>query len=643
MGAVYLAEHRHTGQLVAVKVLSSVWAEQHPEWIERFRREVRASARLDHPNLVRVHDADEVNGRPLLVMEYIPGRDLASLLQEHGPVPTALACAYIQQAAHGLHHAHSRGLVHRDVKPGNLLLTSAGTVKLLDFGLARFTVAETPALTQSAAVMGTVDYVAPEQANAAGTVDARADVYALGCTLYHFLAGRPPFTGGLLEKLLAHASQEPAPLTGVPIELARVVAQMMAKEPSQRFQSAEAVANALAPFTNSNPAPTLRRARWHRSAAIAAAVVGLGVSIGGLWHLNAGGANHRELPTELATAPTQVEEKSAPVWAVVAPTEGQYTSLHAAIEAAPADAILQVRPGVYREPPLVLSRNISIVGIGPRDGVVVLAAGDNALFFSQAATVHLRGLTVRARAGCALEVPAGTCVVEDCDFSQAGGPKTAGNLTVVCNRGTLRMRDCQLHDATGDCGVCAYNGGQLVLEHCIIERTAKWCLFAGNRVQATLRACTLTHAGRNVLWCNSHSRLEATDSTLRQSPPGYVAVAISGDTRAQLVRCHIAEGGDGGAAVTGGSTGEFTDCDLTLNNSYGLTANPETSNCQRDGWRVQAVATVTNCRITDNRGVGLRIWETAAVTVTGCDLQRNAQGAWDISPRATLSRADNRD
>ncbi len=267
MGAVYKAEHTLMERPVAVKVIAAHLLRQ-PGAADRFRQEVKAAARLSHPNIVTAFDAEQVGPVTVLVMEYVEGRSLADVVRAGGPLLPQDACGYARQAALGLAHAHALGMVHRDVKPHNLMLTPDGRVKILDFGLARFVaegLADAPAetvvalaagdaLTHTGACMGTLDYMAPEQARDARTADARADVYALGCTLYHLLTGVVPFPGGSnLDKLARLGSDEPTPLAelcpAVPPQLAAVVAKMMAKRPDERFASATEVADALVPFT----------------------------------------------------------------------------------------------------------------------------------------------------------------------------------------------------------------------------------------------------------------------------------------------------------------------------------------------------------------------------------------------------------
>ena len=259
MGAVYRALHTRLKAVRAVKIIRPD-AITSRRAIDRFYRESQAVAKLKHPNIILAHDANEDGDRHYFVMEYTPGRDLARLLRERGRLPVAEACEYIRQAALGLQHAHEQGMVHRDIKPSNLLLaTEEKLVKILDLGLARLREAATESqdadpITPNGMLMGTPDYMAPEQAENSSGVDIRADIYSLGCSLYQLLTGSVPFAGGsLADKLRRHYCEEPPRLATVrsdaPPGLAAVVAKMMAKTPQQRYQTPAEVAEALRPFS----------------------------------------------------------------------------------------------------------------------------------------------------------------------------------------------------------------------------------------------------------------------------------------------------------------------------------------------------------------------------------------------------------
>ncbi len=266
MGVVYRATHRVMNRAVALKVIHRRLSDR-PDFVEQFRREVQAVALLAHPNIVTAHDADRAGDLHFLVMEQVEGITLDRLAERDGPLPIQLACECVRQTALGLQHAHERGMVHRDVKPGNIILTPTMTAKVLDFGLARLAADEVTAETASgsALLVGTPDYVAPEQARDPGAANASADVYGLGCTLYFLLTGQPPFPGGtVLQKLLAHQDRPPQSATGlrpdVPRPLAGLIERMLAKNPAERPPTAAAVAEELLRFTQPVPArPVLPR------------------------------------------------------------------------------------------------------------------------------------------------------------------------------------------------------------------------------------------------------------------------------------------------------------------------------------------------------------------------------------------------
>lgn len=284
MGRVYLALHTKLDRVVAIKVLPRGRLDA-PQAVARFAREMKAIGRLNHPNIVHAYDAREIDGKAVLVMEYVDGFDLAELVGRLGPPPVAEACELIRLAALALQYAHEHGLVHRDVKPSNLMLSRGGEVKLLDLGLARF-YADPPTgeeMTGTGQAMGTADYMAPEQATDSRTVDIRADLYSLGCTLYKLLAGRAPFAGpeyaGTLEKLHAHVHQPAPPVRQfapqVPEQLAAVLDRLLAKKRDDRYAAPVEVAAALEPFCLGADLPALaERAAARAPSAITAGVVG---------------------------------------------------------------------------------------------------------------------------------------------------------------------------------------------------------------------------------------------------------------------------------------------------------------------------------------------------------------------------------
>jgi serine/threonine protein kinase len=266
MGIVYKARQVSLDRVVALKVLN-VKPDRDPVALDRMRREARVMARMSHPHIVAVYDAGQAGDRFYFAMEYIAGADLHRLVEQGGPLPVDQSLEYMRQAALGLQHAHEHGLVHRDVKPSNLIVTApvgapGSVLKILDLGLARLVIeqpgfapaAPSSPITQVGSFMGTPDFMAPEQANDPRSADSRSDLYSLGCTFYYVLSGRPPFGGGTpLAKLMQHHLEDAVPLEelcpSLPRQLGALVRKLMAKRPEDRFTSAAELAAALDELT----------------------------------------------------------------------------------------------------------------------------------------------------------------------------------------------------------------------------------------------------------------------------------------------------------------------------------------------------------------------------------------------------------
>lgn len=251
MSAVYLAEHTMLKRQRAIKILPKKRVND-SSYLARFHLEAQATASLDHPNIVRAYDVDNDGDQHYLVMEYIEGKDFQTIVKQEGPLPLELACNYVAQAAEGFTYAHENNLIHRDVKPANLLVDQKGVVKILDLGLALYSDGENASLTMThnENVLGTADYLSPEQAVNSHKVDSRTDIYSLGCTLYYLLTGHPPFPeGSLAQRIAKHQTQMPEDIRkdrpDCPRDLVDICVKMMQKKPERRYQSMREVAEAL--------------------------------------------------------------------------------------------------------------------------------------------------------------------------------------------------------------------------------------------------------------------------------------------------------------------------------------------------------------------------------------------------------------
>jgi serine/threonine-protein kinase len=251
MSSVYLAEHLLMKRQRAIKVLPKARVND-SSYLARFHLEAQATASLDHPNIVRAYDVDNDGDQHFLVMEFIDGKDLQTIVKQEGPLPLELACNYIAQTAEGMAYAHENNLIHRDIKPANLLIDDKGIVRILDLGLALYSDGNKASLTvaHNENVLGTADYLSPEQAVNSHKVDLRTDIYSLGCTLYFLLTGHPPFTDGTLAQRIAkHQSTMPEDVRKdrpeCPRDLVDICVKMMQKKPDKRYQNMREVAEAL--------------------------------------------------------------------------------------------------------------------------------------------------------------------------------------------------------------------------------------------------------------------------------------------------------------------------------------------------------------------------------------------------------------
>lgn len=260
MGTVLLAKHRRMDRQVAIKVLPVTILES-KDAVARFYQEVKVAAQLTHPGIVHAYDAGEHHGFHFLVMEYVPGHDLAQVLVQLGPIPAPMAIDYIMQVAAGLEYAHHKGIVHRDIKPSNLLLNDEGRIKILDMGLARLGNSldqeSSLHLTTTGQVMGTVEYMSPEQAEDARQADARSDIYSLGCTFYRLVTGNGPFSRDTIVKTILAHRDAPIPVidTGSPDDESTncLFQKMVAKDPANRFQTTTQLVEAIRQIEDGQP------------------------------------------------------------------------------------------------------------------------------------------------------------------------------------------------------------------------------------------------------------------------------------------------------------------------------------------------------------------------------------------------------
>jgi serine/threonine-protein kinase len=666
MGRVFKARHLRLDRVVALKLIRPERL-GHPHAVRRFQREARAAARLSHPNIVTVFDTDQVGPNHFIAMEYVEGVSLEKMLKRHGRLPAGQACSYISQAALGLQHAHERGLVHRDVKPGNLLVAVGGVqVKILDMGLARMAEGtdSDPAsgeLTETGVMMGTPDYVAPEQAIDTHRADIRADIYSLGCTLYHLLTGELPFPSeSRLKKLLAHQQAEPEPVEklrpDLPKGLGEVVRRMMAKRPEDRYQTPAEAAAALAPFSTPEaefaqgtagtqtwaPLPDLEAktslVTWESASTPRSDPMPRTQALS-----QAAAPRPRPAPVPKAATPPPdaggvraappkprrgllllglcglvlvVSAIAVPIlWnvldqprgpgqpetaanRVVVVGRGEYASLGAALQKARAGDRLLVYPGRYPES-IILDKPLEIRGQGPREKIVILGRRNMGFCIDvKTDKATLRGLSLRRYA------------------SGRGGP------CIDVSQGELTVEDCDINAAQGD-GVFVHNPlSRATLRHCLIGSTGRGVLIE-TRASVTLEDCEVAETGGTAIenggnfQGNEGGTLVLSRCKIRDSRQYGIQVGQKGKVTAQ--HCDIRGQVSVGIYLVSGGQGDFRNCQVHHGTGAGLYI----------GSGGQAV--FRNCQVHHGASAGVLVRGLSQTTLIGCEIYANSQAGVDIS------------
>jgi parallel beta-helix repeat protein len=662
MGQVFKALNRLMKRVVALKVIRQERLPQ-GDAIRRFQREIQALAQLAHPNIVTAYHADQVGDCYFLVMEYVEGTDLHRLVKEEGPLAAGRACEYVRQAAVGLEHAHERGLVHRDIKPANLLLSRReGVIKVLDLGLARIACGSEDSAASSATsvpgmIMGTPDFMAPEQAVRAHEADIRADIYSLGCTLYFLVTGRPPFAKGSdVEKLVLHQQAEPVAVEllrrDLPEELPQVLRRMMAKRPEDRYQTPAEVATALTPLCrtdNENPGRTIDAGPPGVAAETVLSTPLLNTDAGRSAGPVARSWRTRRLPVagavfalivaasvglvayNLRPADTQGPPPPPSALIVAANGEGQYTSIAEAIAGARGKMRILVRPGRYRES-LVIDKEVELVGDG-NAGEVVVESTDAPCLEIKAESASVRRLALRSQVGPkgdkqpAIHIVHGRATIEDCDIT------SAAYSGVVIHESTANptLRRCTIHHCASP-GIYVHRSAQGTIEDCDIFSN-KVGLMIRAKANPLIRRCKIRDNQSCGMFVFEQGEATLDDNTVISGNDTQGLWVKEDGSSATLQRCTIQDNKWCGVFINQGARAKLYDCSILANGEGGLLLSDKGTS-----------AVIEWCKVNRNKFPGgISVLGHATARVEDCDVRDNSGGAWKIEEPRDVTRKNNKE
>jgi nitrous oxidase accessory protein NosD/predicted Ser/Thr protein kinase len=570
MGEVFLGRDTVLGREVAIKTIlaGSSFGE---EAKARFEREARSTAALNHPNIVTVFEFGEEEGLHFLAMEYLEGEDLETLIQKRQLSRTE-ALEVLAQTCEGLAYAHERGVIHRDVKPANILVIQRGkrlTAKLMDFGVALVNQSN---LTQQGIWMGTANYMAPEYLDS-GKAGVSSDLFAVGVMLYEVVAGgRKPFAGEtttlVLNAILRNSPEPflPEETQGVAPRLLEVVRKALAKNPEERFQSAESLAAAIRE------------------------------------------ANASEAVQTGSLPPVLKREGDKPL---IVGKGGRATclSLRVALRQARPGAHITVLPGLYRES-LVVDKDVTITGEGD-PGDIVLESAQGACLSLRAGHVHIQGLIIRKTAledrdpAQVMIVHSGRAVLEDCELIAPGGSA----LRIEGSGTQLLLQRCHLH-GEHTVGIEVLQGASVSLSHCTLEGHARVGVRANGGASVTLLQTVLKDAEGLGVCIQTQSQAQLEDCQILGCRAGGLEVDTEG--RANLQRCRLASSSFAGVLVLEKGQVTLEDCEILGHGASGVHV--------AEG----AIALLRQCHLHQNQGFGVSTTDQGLSTITGSEIDNNA-------------------